>query len=619
MCGIVGYLGENPATPILLDGLSRLEYRGYDSAGIAVLGAHRHFDLHKAAGRVRDLASTLPAGFEGSTRAQANFARSHHLGIGHTRWATHGAPSDQNAHPHLSQDGRVAVVHNGILDNAAELRASLQAKGVVFTSETDTEVLAHLISRANEETIEDSVCAALAQVEGTYGLAVVDLRFPDRMVVARQGSPLILGIGKNEMHVASDVAALVRYTRQVVHLDDGDLATLTTDGFRTFTRESRSTSKQAVTVEWSYDDYDLGPHEHFMLKEIHEQPRAVEQCIRGRLDDRFATAHLGGLNLTPREARAFRRVKVLGCGSAYYAGQFGAQFIEEVARVSADAEPASEFRYRNPVVEPDTLYVAVSQSGETYDTLAAVQELKRKGGRVVGLVNVVGSSIARECDGGIYLHAGPEVAVGSTKAVTNMCVAFALLGIHLGRVRDLSPGHGQRLLDALRKLPEQITAIVEDDHVIAEAAEWVAKANSLFFIGRVRGYPVAREGAQKLKEISYLHAEAYQTSELKHGPLALIADDVPTVAIVPDDELLDRNLTALHEIAARSSPSLVVTHEGVDVGDLARAVIRVPRTEPELDPILLTIPLQLLAYHVAVAMGRDIDKPRNLAKSVTVE
>jgi glucosamine--fructose-6-phosphate aminotransferase (isomerizing) len=616
MCGIVGYLGEKPAAPILIDGLSRLEYRGYDSAGIAVLGAHRRFDVHKAAGRVRDLAAALPAGFEAVPN---NFARSHHLGIGHTRWATHGVPSDENAHPHLSQDGRVAVVHNGILDNAGALRESLRDKGVVFTSETDTEVLAHLIALANEDTIEDSVCAALAQVEGTYGLAVIDLRFPDRMVVARQGSPLILGVGQNETHVASDVAALVRYTRQVVHLDDGELATVTRDGFRTFTREARSTSKQVVTVDWSYDDYERGAHEHFMLKEIHEQPQAVEQCIRGRLDDRFSTAHLGGLDLSPREARAFRRVKVLGCGSAYYAGQFGAQFIEEVARVPADAEPASEFRYRNPVVEADTLYVAVSQSGETYDTLAAVQELKRKGGRVIGLVNVVGSSIARECDGGIYLHAGPEVAVGSTKAVTNMCVAFALLGIHLGRVRDLSPGNGQRLLAGLRALPDQITAILEDGEVVTEAAHWVAKANSVFFVGRVRGYPVAREGAQKLKEISYLHAEAYQTSELKHGPLALIAPDVPTVAIVPDGELLDRNLAALHEIAARSGPAVVVTHDGVDVGDLARAVIRVPRSEPELDPILLTIPLQLLAYHVALAMGRDIDKPRNLAKSVTVE
>ena len=619
MCGIVGYVGQKAAAPILLDGLARLEYRGYDSAGIAVLAGRRSLDVHKAAGRVRELQATLPASFEGAEDSLNRCIRGHHLGIGHTRWATHGVPSDQNAHPHLSEDGRVAVVHNGILDNAAALRESLRSEGVVFSSDTDTEVLAHLVARARADTLEDAVLAALAQVEGTYGLVVVDLNHPDRLVVARNGSPIILGVGDNEMHVASDVAALVRYTRQVVHLDDGELATVMPDGFRTFTRETPTTSKQSVTVDWSYDDYERGDFEHFMVKEIHEQQEAVQRCTRGRLDERFQTAHLGGLNIGPREAREIRRVKILGCGSAYYAGQFGAQFIEEVARIPADAEPASEFRYRNPVVESDTLYVAVSQSGETYDTLVAVQEIRRKGGRVVGLVNVVGSSIARACDGGIYLHAGPEVAVASTKAVTNMSVAFALLGLHLGRIRDLSASNGQRLLKGLQLLPSHIEATLQDDTAIVDAAQWVAKAPSIFFVGRVRGYPVAREGAQKLKEISYLHAEAYQTSELKHGPLALVSPDLPTVAIVPDDELLERNLAALHEIAARSGPVLVVTHEGVDVGDLAKSVIRVPRNEPELDPILLTVPLQVLAYHVSLALGRDVDKPRNLAKSVTVE
>ena len=619
MCGIVGYLGQRPAVPILLDGLARLEYRGYDSAGIAVLGLHRRIEVHKAASRVHALAADLPTSFAGEEDRLGNAVRGHHLGIGHTRWATHGVPSDANAHPHLSQDGGVAVVHNGILDNADALRSALRAQGVVFRSETDSEVLAHLVASAHEDTLEDSVCAALAQVEGTSGLAVMDMRFPDRLVVARQGSPLIIGVGDREMHVASDVSALVRHTRQVVHLDDGDLATVTLDGFRTFTLEARSTSRQPVTVDWSSDDYDQGEHAHFMLKEMLEQPRAVEECLRGRLDERFGTAHLGGLELEPREARAIRRVKVLGCGSAYYAGQFGAQFIEGVARIPADAEPASEFRYRGPVIEDDTLYVAVSQSGETYDTLAAVQEVKRKGGRVIGLVNVVGSSIARECGGGIYLHAGPEVAVGSTKAVTNMCVGFALLGLHLGRIRDLSPAAGHRLVAGLRALPGQIAEILADQEAVVDAARWLSKADNMFFIGRVRGFPVAREGAQKLKEISYLHAEAYQASELKHGPLAMIADDLPTVAVVPDDDLLERNLTALHEIAARSGPMMVVTHEGVDVGDLARSVVRVPRNEPELDPILLTVPLQLLAYHAAVVLGRDIDKPRNLAKSVTVE
>ena len=573
MCGIVGYIGQTAAAPILLDGLARLEYRGYDSSGVAVLGSGRRVVVHKLAGRVREMASSLPDDFENGGDVTGRCARNEYVGIGHTRWATHGAPTDDNAHPHVSEDGRVAVVHNGIIDNAAALRSELVAKGVTFRSETDTEVLAHLIARSYADSVEDAVLEALSKVQGTYGIAVLDARHPDRLVVAKNGSPLIIGIGDNELHVASDVSALVRFTRQVVHLDDGELAVLRPDGFQTFAQGAISQPKETVTVDWVDEDYDRGDHEHYMLKEMHEQPESVRRCIRGRVDERFSTAHLGGLHLDAREARAIRRVKILGCGSAYYAGQFGAQFIEEIARIPADAEPASEFRYRNPVIEPDTLYVAVSQSGETYDTLAAVQEVRRRGGRVIGLVNVVGSSIARECDGGIYLHAGPEVAVASTKALTNMCVAFALLGIHLGRIRDLSPADGRRLLAGLQALPEQIEEILALDAKIADAARWISTASSVFFVGRVRGFPVAREGAQKLKEVSYLHAEAYQTSELKHGPLALISPDLPTVAIVPDDELLDRNITALHEISARSRP---------DDGDHPRGC-RCRRARPELD------------------------------------
>ena len=606
MCGIVGYVGSKPAAPILVDGLARLEYRGYDSAGVAVLGSSE-IRVHKDAGRVRDLEASLPKRFGGKA------------GIGHTRWATHGGPTKDNAHPHLSADGRIAVVHNGIIDNAAALRSTLEDEGVKLRSETDTEVVAHLVSTADGDTLEDKVLHALARIDGTYGFAIIDLDHTDRIVVARNGSPIILGVGDKEMYVASDASALVRYTRQVVHLDDGELATVTADGFRTFTADRRTTNKAAVTVDWAAEEYDRGNHEHFMVKEIHEQPESVQRCLRGRLDERFHTAHLGGLNMDAREAREIRRVKILGCGSAYYAGQVGAQFIEEVARIPADAEPASEFRYRNPVVERDTLYVAVSQSGETLDTLVAVQELKRKGGRVIGLVNVVGSSIAREVDGGIYLHAGPEVSVASTKALTNMAVGFAMLGVHLGRIRDVSPADGRRLIEGLKRLPEQIASVVSTESELAQLAGRLAEAESLFFVGRTRGYPVAREGAQKFKEISYRHAEAYQTSELKHGPLALISPDVPTVAIVPDDELLDRNIGALHEIAARSGPLYVVTHPGVEIPDTAAAVIRVPKNEPELDPILLTIPLQLLAYHASLALGNDVDKPRNLAKSVTVE
>ena len=491
--------------------------------------------------------------------------------------------------------------------------------GSTLVSETDTEVLSHLIGRSDGGTLEEKVLDALDQVEGTFGIAVVHADFPDRIVVARNGSPLILGVGEREMHVASDVAALVRYTRQVVHLDDGELATVTAHGFTTFTDRRERTHKEATTVDVTDDDYATDGHEHFMRKEILEQPQAVERVLSGRLDDRFGTAHLGGLNLDPRDARSIRRVKILGCGSAYYVGQLGAGLIEDLARLPADAEAASEFRYRNPVIETDTLYVAVSQSGETADTLLAVQEITRKGGRVVGLVNVVGSSIARACDGGIYLHAGPEVAVASTKALTNMSIGFALLALHLGRVRDLSIADGRRIIEGLRRLPDQIADVLGQDEAIAAVASGLADAENLFFVGRVRGFPVAREGAQKFKEISYRHAEAYPTSELKHGPLALISPDVPTVAIVPADALTERNVGALHEISARQGPLVVVGHDTVELGELSATRIDVPVNEPELDPILLTIPLQLLAYHAAVKLGHDIDKPRNLAKSVTVE
>jgi len=606
MCGIVGYLGRHNAAPVLLEGLTRLEYRGYDSAGIAVLGS-AGVRVAKQQGRVRDLVAALPKRFTGK------------VGIGHTRWATHGAPSDLNAHPHLDASGRVAVVHNGIIDNAASLRMRLLDDGVQLVSDTDTELVAHLVGLSTAATLEAKVLDALASLVGTYGLAVMHADFPDRIVVARNGSPLIIGIGDHEMHVASDLAALVRYTTQVVHLDDGELATLTSSGFSTFTSDRRATDKRPTTVDVTPSEYELGDHEHFMHKEILEQPAAAQRVIQGRLDERFATAHLGGLNLDARETRGIRRVKILGCGSAYYVGQLGAGLIEALARIPADAEPASEFRYRNPVIEPDTLYVAVTQSGETADTLLAVQEVKRKGGRVIGLINVVGSTVARECDGGIYLHAGPEVAVASTKALTTMSIGFALLAVHLGRVRDLSVADGQRILRGLRALPAQIADVLELEDAIAEVAVALAKAESLFFVGRVRGYPVAREGAQKFKEISYRHAEAYEASELKHGPLALIGPAVPTVAVVPDDELAERNLAALHEIAARGGPLTVVTHAGVELAGLDAERIDIPRSEPELDPILLTIPMQLLAYHAAQALGNDIDKPRNLAKSVTVE
>ncbi|GAA2228751.1 glutamine--fructose-6-phosphate transaminase (isomerizing) [Streptomyces amakusaensis] len=605
MCGIVGYIGRRDVAPLLLEGLQRLEYRGYDSAGIVITGPRAAgLKLVKAKGRVRDLEARVPKRFTGTT------------GIAHTRWATHGAPSDENAHPHLSPDGRLALVHNGIIDNADELRVRLEADGVVFASETDTEVLTHLIARSPADTLEEKVRQSLKLIEGTYGIAVMHADFGDRIVVARNGSPVVLGIGEKEMFVASDVAALIAHTRQIVTLDDGEMATIKADDFRTYTTEGSTTTATPTTVEWEAESYDMGGHDTYMHKEISEQADAVDRVLRGRIDDRFATVHLGGLNLDPREARGIRRVKILGCGTSYHAGLIGAGLIESLARIPADAEPASEFRYRNPVVDPDTLYVAVSQSGETYDVLAAVQELKRKGARVLGVVNVVGSAIAREADGGTYVHAGPEVCVVSTKCFTNTVVAFALLALHLGRIRDLSVSEGRRIIEGLRRLPEQITEILEAESDIKKLAEEYAGAQSMMFIGRVRGYPVALEASLKLKEISYIHAEAYPASELKHGPLALIEPALPTVAIVPDDELLEKNRAALEEIKARSGRILAVAHREQEKAD---HTIVVPKNENELDPILMGIPLQLFAYHTALAMGRDIDKPRNLAKSVTVE
>jgi glutamine---fructose-6-phosphate transaminase (isomerizing) len=605
MCGIVGYIGKRDVAPLLLEGLQRLEYRGYDSAGIVITSPKAAgLKVVKAKGRVRDLEARVPKRFAGTT------------GIAHTRWATHGAPSDENAHPHLDAENQVAVVHNGIIDNASELRAKLVADGIVFLSETDTEVLTHLIARSQADTLEEKVRQALKLVEGTYGIAVMHAGFNDRIVVARNGSPVVLGIGEKEMFVASDVAALVTHTRQIVTLDDGEMATLKADDFRTYTTEGSRTTATPTTVEWEAESYDMGGHDTYMHKEIAEQADAVDRVLRGRIDDRFATVHLGGLNLDAREARGVRRVKILGCGSAYHAGMIGAQLIEELARIPADAEPASEFRYRNAVVDPDTLYIAVSQSGETYDTLAAVQELKRKGARVLGVVNVVGSAIARETDGGVYVHAGPEVCVVSTKCFTNTAVAFALLALHLGRIRDLSVADGRRIIEGLRKLPAQIAEIMAGEQEIEKLAAGYADAKSMMFVGRVRGYPVAREASLKLKEVSYIHAEAYPASELKHGPLALVEPAVPTVAILPDDELLEKNRATLEEVKARSGRILAVAHAEQEKAD---HTLVVPRNEVELDPILMGIPLQLLAYHTALTLGRDIDKPRNLAKSVTVE
>ncbi len=605
MCGIVGYIGRRDAAPILVEGLHRLEYRGYDSAGIAIARGGE-LRLAKCKGRVRELEKLLPARFKGPA------------GIAHTRWATHGEPSDRNAHPHCDTENRIAVVHNGIIENAAQLRARLETDGVVFRSETDTEVLAHLIAAMPPGPLDAAVRAALRLVSGTYGLAVLDAAHPDMIVVARNGSPVVLGIGEREMFFASDAAALVRHTRSVVHLDDGEVALVRADGYETATLDGGPTSKTPSTITWTNEAYERGDFAHFMRKEIAEQPEAVARTLSGRLEPRFQTAHLGGIDLGARDLLEIRRVKILGCGSAFIAGVIGAQLIEQLARLPAQAEPASEFRYRNPVIEGDTLYIAVSQSGETFDTLAAVQEIKRKGGRVLGIVNVVGSTIARECGRGIYLHAGPEVAVVSTKTFTSTAVAFALLAIHLGRIRDLSTADGGRLLAALAGLPERIEGLLARETEIERLAERIVASEHAYFVGRAAGYAVAMEGALKLKEVSYLHAEAYPASELKHGPLALVSPETPTIVVIPRDDLFQKNISTIEEIRARRGPVLAITQPG-GLPVAVEAAFEVPEAAPELDPILLNIPLQLLAYQVGLKRGCDIDRPRNLAKSVTVE
>ncbi len=606
MCGIVGYVGRANSVPFLIEGLHRLEYRGYDSAGVAV-ATSRGVRTLKRAGKVRELEGVLPKRLRGT------------LGIAHTRWATHGVPNDTNAHPHCDAAQRIAVVHNGIIENAATLRAQLLSRGHELVSDTDTELLAHLIAASRESNLLQAVRDALGHIEGTYGIAVIDADQPDHIVVARNGSPVVLGIGEREMYVASDVAALVRHTRQVVHLDDGELAVVREDGFETSTLDARPTAKQPSTVSWDVTSYERGEYDHYMLKEISEQPEAAARTLSGRIEQRFDTAHLGGLNLTAREILDVRRIKILGCGSAFYAGLLGAHLLETLTRIPCDAEAASEFRYRNPVIEKDVLYLAVSQSGETLDTLMAVQEVKRKGGRVLGIVNAVGSTIAREVDGGIYIHAGPEVSVASTKTFTCTGLAFALLALHMGRIRDLGPSDGRRLIDALEGLPEKIGQIIARAPEIERTAARFASAGNLFYIGRTGTYPIALEGAQKLKEIAYIHAEAYPAAELKHGPLALVSPETPTVALVPDGPLLEKSLASIEEIKARKGPVLAVGHDRETLQALSDAVIDVPKTEPELDPLLLNIPLQLFAYFAARTLERDIDQPRNLAKSVTVE
>ncbi len=611
MCGIIAYTGHRQAQAVLLDGLRRLEYRGYDSAGISIHSRKKN-RIVKCAGKIGALESKLDKAVKG------------HAGIGHTRWATHGAPSDENAHPHCDPTERISLVHNGIIENLDALSSPLIAAGVKFQSETDSEVLAHLIAQ-HEGPFIDAVRAVLQQVVGTYGLAVMDKQAPETIVVARNGSPVILGIGSNENFAASDMSALSRYTREVIHLDDGEVAEISPQGIKVTTLDASPAFKEPMTLTHQTEEYDRGEHDSFLYKEISEQAETITRTLSGRLDDRFATAHLGGLNLSARDLLGIKRITILGCGSALYAGMAGASMIEQLARIPVSVEAAAEFRYRNPVIEKDTIYIVVSQSGETFDTLAALREVQRKGGFVLGIINSVGSTIAREVDGGIYMHAGPEVSVASTKAYSSMLVVFALLATLLGRSRDLSPQKGAQLLNALRSLPELINKTLKGEEKIKSIALEYAKSQSAFFIGRTYGYPIALEGAQKLKEISYIHAEAYPASELKHGPLALVTSKTPCVVVLPDDALLNKSISSLEEIKARSGPVITLTNaKSKRIDTLSTQVIRVPAVSSEIEneivqAVVMGVALQLLAYHSAKALGRNVDQPRNLAKSVTVE
>ncbi|AEJ20175.1 glutamine--fructose-6-phosphate transaminase (isomerizing) [Gracilinema caldarium] len=607
MCGIVGYCGPKSVTPILLDGLKRLEYRGYDSAGIAVEGSDA-IKVIKRTGKIQDLRAIVSVNLEG------------HCGIGHTRWATHGGVTDINAHPHLDASGKIAVVHNGIIENYTALKASLEKQGVHFVSETDSEVLPHLIAYYYQGDLEKAVRQALRQVKGTYGIAVIHLDEPGRIVGARYGSPLVIGVGDGEMLLASDVTAMIAHTKQVVYLEDGELVSLTKDTYTITDLNDQQVDKQVDEIQWDLEAIEKEGFACFMEKEIFEQPESIARTLSGRLDLEYATGKLGGLNMTSRELLAVKRIKIVAAGTSWHAGLVGAYLIETLARIPASAELSSELRYRNSVVEPDTIYFAVTQSGETADTLYAMRELKRKGARVLGICNVVGSTIARESDGGVYTHAGPEIAVASTKAFTSQLAVFYVFALLMARMRDMSVSAGQRFVKELQGIPEKVREVLKQrDHIQALAKKYY-KARDFLFLGRGLEYPVALEGALKLKEISYIHAEGYSAGEIKHGPIALVNEETPSVFLVPRDYLREKVISNMKEIKARKGPIIALCTEGdAEVAAIADDIIPVPAVDELFYPFILIIPLQLFAYFCALELGRDVDQPRNLAKSVTVE
>jgi glucosamine--fructose-6-phosphate aminotransferase (isomerizing) len=609
MCGIVGYIGPRHAAGLLMEGLRRLEYRGYDSAGIAVVNG-RGLKIMKAAGKLSVLEGELDGKMPQGT-----------IGIGHTRWATHGAPTTTNAHPHTDQSGRIAVIHNGIIENSASIRKALEQRGHTFKSETDTEVLAHLVGEFYDGNLEEAVANALRDVEGAYGLAFVSSDEPDVLVAARNGSPLLVGVGENEWFVASDASPLLQHTRSVVYLDDGEMVVLTRDGYRVRNLETPRISKPVNQIDWDLATVERGGYPHFMLKEICEQPESICNTLRGHLLEDEGTARVTGLNLSDDELKQFERVIITACGTSWHSGIIGEYMLEEMARLPVEVEYASEFRYRNPVVDNKTLVIGISQSGETADTLAAIREAKRRGGRTIGLVNVVGSTIAREVDGGTYLHAGPEIGVASTKAFTSQVAALALISLRIARLRNMSILQGREFIKALRALPEQAQQILERSSEIEHLADrFLRTTKNALYLGRGVNFPVALEGALKLKEISYIHAEGYPAAEMKHGPIALIDENMPVVFIAPRDAVHSKIVSNIEEVKARGGKVIALINEGdTEIERLADATFTIPVTLDLLTPILTSIPLQLLSYYVAVSRGCNVDQPRNLAKSVTVE
>ncbi len=619
MCGIIGYIGKKAASPVLLEGLRRLEYRGYDSAGVAIL-QEADLLIRKKVGRIDSgLATVLQSSpVSGS------------LGIGHTRWATHGIPSDRNCHPHFDGSGKIAVVHNGVIENYDAIKEKLLRAGHKFKSDTDTEVLAHLIGDYYEKrkkgrdtrngALTEAVCDALREVIGTYGIAVVCASEPDKIIGARRGSPLIIGIGKGENFLASDTNAIVAHTKKVYYLNDYDVATVTADRFDVVNLGAETAKIQISQLQFSHEDAVRGEHAHFMLKEIFEQPRTIENALRGRLDFKNATAKFGGLNLSEKELRSIDRIIIAASGTSWHAALEGEYLIEELAGIPVEVEFAHEFCYRNAPLEKGTALLVLSQSGETADTLAALREAKRRGHKALGIVNVVGSTVAREADGGIYMHAGPEIAVASTKAFVSTLTILTMLAVYLGRLRNLSASHALQILHGLEALPKLVEKILAQDKALKKLARKYAKAGDFFFLGRGRMFPIALEGALKLKEISYIHAEGYSAAEMKHGPIALIDAETPTVFLVPGDSMYEKTMANLAMIRARKGPIIALATEGdKQIGKVTKDVFYLPKTLEPLYPILATIPLQLFAYYIAIARGCDVDMPRNLAKSVTVE